>query len=326
MSPFMNPNTRCAATFGAAAVFVSLFAPAALAQEENEKKLPVLGGHNFIISAQVPEPFITTFIRNATGGGLALEVETVLTGPAGDTLVSEKGDLAFLDLGFEFQLAATDWLALRLAFEGAARVGTSLQSLLGNGVSAVYGYSLGGTFRLVEAEKVIISATADLTGNAIYEIGILRLVQDVIDEGDIPDSSGVVASGTDKAAVGGLRFAWAASRLIGVRLNGAVGVADLFRSDEETKFSFVFGAAVGFNFANTSNVPVGLLGFFKFTNFSPGASNVADEIVTTGLEIDYTGHEDFSMGLELAGSRIPIVNSDQTISTAGAKINLRYFF
>jgi hypothetical protein len=32
------------------------------------------------------------------------------------------------------------------------------------------------------------------------------------------------------------------------------------------------------------------------------------------------------MGLELAWSRIPIVNSDQTISAAGAKINLRYFF
>lgn len=325
MSVFRAQNTRCAGTFGAVAVLFSLLAPPAFAQEK-QKRLPVLGGHNFIISARVPDPFITTFIRNATGGGLALGVETVLTDAAGDTVLSEKGDIAFLNLGFEFQLAATDWLALRLAFEGAARIGTSLQSLLGNGVSAVYGYTLGGTFRLVEAKKVVLSATADLTGNTIYDIGILRLVQDVIDEAAIPDSSGVIDSGTDKSAVGGLRFGWAASRLIGVRLNGAIGVADLFKSAEETKFSFVAGAAVGFNFANTSNVPIGLLGFFRFTNFTPGASNVADEIVTTGLEIDYTGQDDFSMGLELTGSRIPIASSEQTITTAGAAINLRYFF
>jgi len=326
MSHSKIPNTRCAATFGAAAVFLWLLVPPAFAQEEKQKTLPILGGHNFIISAQVPDPFITTFIRNATGGGLALDVETLLTGPDGDTLLTDEGDIAFLDLGFEFQLAATDWLALRLAFEGAARVGTSLQSLLGNGVSAVYGYRLGGMFRLVEAEKVIISATADLTGNKIYDIGILRLVQDVIDEGGIPDSSAVIESGTDKAAVGGLRFGWAVSRLIGVRLNGGVGASALFRSDEETKFSFFSGAAVGFNFANTSNVPVGLLGFFKFANFNIGASEVVDEIMTAGLEIDYTGHEDFSMGLALAWSRIPIASSDQTINTVGAKINLRYFF
>ena len=326
MSVFRGPNTRWAGTFGAVAVLFSLFVPPAFAQEETQKRLPILGGHNFIISAQVPDPFITTFIRNATGGGLALDVETVLTGPAGDTLLSDKGDIAFLSLGFEYQLAATDWLALRIAFEGAGRVGTSLQSLLGNGVSAVYGYKLGGTFRLVEAEKVIVSATADLTGNTIYDIGVLRLVQDVIDEGGIPDSSGVVESGTDKAAVGGLRFAWAASRLIGVRLNGGIGVADLFRSGQETKFSFFSDAAVGFNFANTSNVPVGLLGYFRYTNFSPGTSNVAEEIVTTGLEIDYTGLDDFSMGLELGWSRIPVVNSEQTISSVDATINLRYFF
>jgi hypothetical protein len=317
---------RSASAVPPALVLLSLLATPALAQEARDKSLPVLGGHNFLISAEVADPFITSFIRNNVGAGVAFDVNNVLTDTAGDTVLNQQGNIAFLNLGFEYQGALADWVAIRLGFEGAARVGTSAASLLGNGVSAVYGYFLGGTFRLFETEKVILSATADFTGNKIYDVGILRIVQDAIDQGDIPDSSEVVESGTDKTGLGGLRFAWAASRLIGVRLTGSIGVADLFQQSQETKFSFFTGAAVGFNFHNTSNVPIGLLAFFNGSNFSPGASNVADEVYTGGLEIDYTGYEDLGLGLTLAWSRIPLANSEQEISTFSAVVNLRFFF
>lgn len=318
-------SARLAATLSTAAVLLSLLAAPALAQED-EKALPVLGGHNFLISAEVPDPFITSFIRNATGGGIAKDMQTLLTDSSGDTILNATGDLAFLNLGFEYQGALADWVAIRIGFEGAARIGTSLESLLGNGVSAVYGYFLGGTFRLVETQKIFLSATADLTGNTIYDVGLLRLVQDAIDVGDIPDSSSVVETGTDKAAAGGLRLAWAASRLVGVRLNGAIGIADAFRKDQDTKFSFFGGAAVGFNFANTSNVPIGLLGFFKFANFNPGASDIVDSSTTTGLEIDYTGHQDFGLGLTLSWNSIETTRDRPSISTVSGTLNLRYFF
>lgn len=320
-----NYIRRLGSVFLPTLAFLSLIATPALGQEQRDKSLPVLGGHNFLISSQVPDPFITSYIRNATGGGIAFNIDNVLTDAAGDTILNEQGDVGFLNLGFEYQGALADWVAIRVGFEGAARLGTSAASLLGSGVSAVYGYYLGASFRLVEAERVFVSATADLTGNTIYDIGVLRIVQEAIDEGDIPDSSEVVESGTDKAAVGGVRLAWAASRLIGVRLNGGVGIADVFR-ESGSKFSFFAGAAVGFNFHNTTNIPIGLLAFFKAANFSPGASDVAEEIYTSGIEVDYTGHEDFGLGLALAWSRIPLTNSTQDINTFGATINLRYFF
>lgn len=217
-------------------------------------------------------------------------------------------------------------MAIRLGFEGSARVGTSLESILGNGVSAVYGYFLGASFRLYETNKVFLSATADLTGNSITDVGILQLVQDAIDEGEIPDSASAVESGTDKAGVGGFRFAWAASRLIGVRANAALGISDLFQSGEDTRFSFITGAAVGFNFANTSNVPIGLLAFFKAANFSAGASNLVDATTTAGIEVDYTGHEDFGLGLTLGWERADLTMDRPAVKTFSAKINLRYYF
>lgn len=316
---------RGATVVAFAALLSSLLASSALAQQTG-KRLPELGGHNFLVSAEVQDPFITTFFRNSTGGGIAFDIQSLVLGESGDTILNVSGDLGFLNLGFEFQGALADWVALRVGFEGSARVGTSLESLLGNGVSAVYGYFLGASFRLWETQKIFLSATADLTGNTIYDVGLLRLVQDAIDVGDIPDSSSVVESGTDKAVVGGARFAWAASRLVGVRANGAVGIADLFREDQESKFSFFGEAAVDLNFHNTSSVPLGLLGFFRIANFNPGASDVLEKSVSGGIEVDYTGHEDFGLGLTLRWSNFETVTTRQNINTFGADINLRYFF
>jgi len=327
MTNLVTRIARSAATFSTAALILSLAATPALAQEETEKRLPELAGHNFIISAQVPDPFITSFFRNATGGGIAFDLQSVVTDTNGDTLIDVSGDVAFLNLGFEYQGALAEWVAIRLGFEGAARVGTSLESILGNGVTAVYGYFLGGTFRLVETEKIFLSATADFVGNTITDVGILQLVQDAIDQDTIvPDSVEVVETGTDKAAIAGARFAWAASPLIGVRLNAGIGIADLFRSDESTKFSFIGQAAVGFNFANTTNVPIGLLVFFKAANFNPGASDILDASTTAGFEVDYTGYEDFGLGLALAWQRADLTQNRPAINTFGATINLRYYF
>ena len=317
---------RLASVLAPALVLLSLVATPALGQEKTGKRLPVLGGHNFLISEQVPDPFITSFFRNATGGGIAFNIESLVIDTSGDTIIDVSGDIAFLNLGFEYQGALADWVAIRVGFEGAARVGTSLESILGNGVSAVYGYFIGGTFRLVEKEKFILSATADLTGNSITDVGILQLVQDAIDEDSIPTDAEVVATGTDKAAVGGFRFAWAASRLVGVRANAAIGIADLFQSSESTKFSFITGAAVGFNFANTTKVPIGLLAFFNASNFSAGASNIVDKTFSTGLEIDYTGYEDFGLGLALAWEKAELTMGRPSIKTFSGKINLRYYF
>jgi len=326
MSHLVRRIAQCATTLSAVAVFLSVFAPTAMAQEEKDKALPVIGDHYFIISGEVPDPFITSFFRNATGGGIGFDIQSLVTDTSGDTILDVSGNIGFLSLGFEYQGALADWVAIRVGFEGAARVGTSLESILGNGVSAVYGYFLGGTFRLVETEKIFLSATADLTGNSITDVGILQIVQDAIDQGEIPDSAEAVETGTDKAALGGLRFAWAASRLIGVRVNAGVGVADLFRSSKETKFSFATGAAVGFNFANTTGVPIGLLVFFKGANFNPGASDIVDATSSAGVEVVYSGHRDFGLGLALAWERADLTQGRPAINTFGATINLRYYF
>lgn len=330
MSHLSRPASASAhltAILGTTIALLTLLAAPALAQEESGKRLPELAGHNFLISEQVPDPFITSFFRNATGGGIAFNVENLLIDSAGDTILDVSGDIGFLNLGFEYQGALAEWFALRIGFEGAARVGTSLESILGNGVSAVYGYFLGGTFRLVEKERVYLSATVDFTGNTITDVGILQLVQDAIDQDTIaPESDAVVETGTDKATVGGIRFAWAASRLIGVRLNAGIGIADLFRSSDDTKTTFNAAGAVGFNFANTTNVPIGLLVFLQVANFNPGASDILDSSTITGIEVDYTGYDDFGLGVALSWTRADLTQDRPKINTFGATINLRYFF
>ncbi len=301
-------------------------AEASTAAQQEEKKLPILAGHQFLSSGFVPDPFVTTFIRNAVGGGVALNIESVLRDTAGNVIAATEGDIAFMNVGFQYQLALANWVAVRLQLAGAARVGTSTEALLSNGVSAVYGYALGGTFRLFESNRTYLSATADLTGNKIYDIGILQAIQDAIDSGIEPDSIQAVESGTDKSAVGGLQFAWAASRLVGVRLLGSIGIGEPFRDLDESETSVNGGAAIDFNLFNTSSVPLGFLLGWTYSSFSEAASNVAEGINKWGLEVDWTGARDFSLGLQLSYNRVPLRDSDETINSWEGLINLRYYF
>ena len=323
VSRFIRAQVRCLITFAVWWVFWSLYAAPAAAQDEREKRLPVLGDRAFIVSAEVQDPSVTSFLRSATGGGLAFDIATPVL-DADSNIVVYEGNLAFLELGLEAQAAVTDWLAVRLAFDGGARVGTSFEALSGSGVSAVYGYLVGAMVRLLETRKVLLSATADFTGNRIHDVSYLKVLRQALREGVI--TLDPVESGTDRALAGGLRFGWAASRLIGVRLSGAVGVADPFREELDSKVGYYAGAGVGFNLANTSSVPIGFLGFFKIANFNPGSSDIVGASFRTGLEIDYTGKSDFSTGVTLAYNRLETALTGQPIDTFDAVINLRYYF
>jgi len=95
----------------------------------------VLNGHRFIPSEQIATPFVTSYIKTATGGGAAFDLKTPFIDVNGDTLGTLEGNVAFMNLAFQYQQKVTDWLALRGGFTGSARVGIDEQSMLAQGTS-----------------------------------------------------------------------------------------------------------------------------------------------------------------------------------------------
>ncbi len=153
------------------------------------RRLPVLKGHRFIPTSTVPDPFVTIYLRSNTGFGFLLDARFPVITEA-DTVGVVEGDIAFALLGFEYQQAIVDFLAVRIGFGGAVRTGTNGGTLLAEGLSARYSFEIGVTGRVFRTESLLLSAVADFSSNKLIAIDPFGFAQRVADEcSDAPDVS-----------------------------------------------------------------------------------------------------------------------------------------
>jgi len=127
------------------------------AQEPASRDERELGGHRFIPSGRLPDPFVTTHARFRTAGGLADGFQAKYNVPVVDTVKTTSGDIAFFGLDFEYQQNLWERTAVRLSLEGNARVGVDNQSLLASGLSSTYGMELEAKYRMLESHNFALS-------------------------------------------------------------------------------------------------------------------------------------------------------------------------
>jgi hypothetical protein len=303
---------------------VLLAAPAALPAQGSH---PALRGHTFVPTTLIPDPFVKTQLGTFVGIGQAFdfEIEVVIED---DTLLSEDGKMTWVFAEFDYRQRVTDWLQLHGAFFGGARVGTNAPSALAQGVSVTTSFRVGGLARIVESNSVALSGTLDLTNHGVTLLNILKFVQDVVDSVDVGgslDSIGLSTRATALMGQGGLRFAYAPSRLVGITAIAQLGFGEHLVPDDEVRLDFDVGATVDFNLASVGTAPLGFALGYRFSSFS-------DQTLTTEgvshhalLGVSYTGHEDFSVGLELIGERTPLLTGE-VVNAAVLALRTRYYF
>ena len=82
---------------------------AASAQGRDPAAARSLNGHTFIPSSLIGDPFITTALSTQTGGGIARGVSRDVKSEALDEVLKVlAGDLAFMALEFDYELAVED--------------------------------------------------------------------------------------------------------------------------------------------------------------------------------------------------------------------------
>jgi hypothetical protein len=169
-----------------------------------------LGGYRFVPVTAFPDPFAVSRFRNYTGVAYANNIEfplLVIDTEPPDTLLSLNGNYLFVVANFRFQWAVHPRVAVGLSAQGASRVGTSGQALLSQGVTALTGISLDGTFELWQSDRVLLSLVAEADYTDALDISFTRFVEDIID-GNIRNASLVrVVDGF--WLKGGLGTAWA---------------------------------------------------------------------------------------------------------------------
>jgi len=305
------------------ALALLLVAPAANAQEGQEATSRSLNGHKFIPSARLFDPFIVTYVRNNTGVGSAMDVVSRVEDLEGGT-VELVGDVTFLGIGFGYQQRLADWVAAYIDVGGGGRFGTAVESIVSTGLNAYVDFKLGAKFRLWHNQRFYLSANLDYANTGVSSVNVLNWVRNVVDSGELTDST-LVTSGSTGSARGGLNLAYSPAPWLGLTgvtffgLGNAVG-------DLDSEFAFEGSIAADIDFGAISKVPIGLLLAFNSNSFTQEGGDITESIDSFIWGIFYTGRDDFSIGLEFQNATLPLRGEQESIRSSEMSINLRYWF
>jgi hypothetical protein len=283
-----------------------------------------LGGYLFLPSTRVGDPFVTTHFRNSTGLGLAMNVELpllIIESEAGnDTLLSLNGNTLFVLLDFEYHYAATKRVAFRFAGTGASRVGTGAEAILTQGVTAQAGFNAGTTFLLWNNDRVAVSGVADLNIGNVLRIDLVRFLEDLADFG--PRAASLVQQDDGAVMGAGVCAAWALSSWAGIHGSLEGGYRNTLRSSEG---GVTLDVAGSMDFAQRGGTPLGMIFRFDLDTLRIAGDNVGTTL-GAGIELLYTGREEFLLGIDLGWQRTPLTEPKVTLNGTQFALTARYYF
>ena len=290
---------------------------------EDDLRIPHLSGHQFTVNTLTGDPFVKTYIRNTLGIGQSIDLFVPII-EIGDPpqVLGLKGDLLQAILEFEYQQAVKDWVAFRVQVRVTGRLGTGAQSLLASGVTANTGFEFGWLFKLAEGEKTALSATLNLWNNSVTVVDFLGFVDGVVN----PPSQPLVKTVPSTRGGGGLRYAWAASDLVGFIFKGESGMGESVDRSNSDEWFLNFAAAVDFDLKTKTDVPLGLALGYKFDTFPEGGEDLDSAKHDAVFRISYTGTTDFLLSLDFNYGWFKLKDVSETTKFTSTLLNLRYYF
>jgi hypothetical protein len=289
-----------------------------------------LDGHRFLPSATVADPFVSTHFSSFTGGGAATGLTMPVRNLQGAVVDSLEGDIAFFGLGFEYQYAVLRWLALRTTVSALGRVGTSAQSVVASGVSALYGFSLGGTARLWQNRSFSVSIGGDVQRNKEYDVDPFGFVRAVVEDGYTDTTRGALLTDVLLNRYGiGPRVAWSPSPWLGIIAALDFGAAEVPNDDGPEDYESVtgFGAQTSIDFRRMSQVPIGISLAYRGQSGPGRIASLGGAISTFEGGLFYTGRASFVIGVAGSWARVEVDEPDvPKLSSVQARLVTRIEF
>lgn len=284
---------------------------------------PHLDGHTFLSTDLVPDAFVRTNLRNSLGYAQALDVEYPSVVIDGDTLIALDGSLVYAVLDFDVEYAVKEWVSLRARINARTRVGTDVPSILLDGLTVGTILDLGWKFRVRETTSTSLVASAGFMNGTFTRIDIEGFVEDVVN--DVPDPS-LIDDIPVTRAKGGLHYAWAISRPVGLTLMAEGSYGDTPWRDVDEGWEYSYGAAVDVDGKPLAGVPLGVgLGFRQTSlpELSATSANVARSAV---VRVAFNAQPDFLVGVDLTMNRTKEIDGRDPISAGGVSLTLKYWF
>ncbi len=302
-------------------VAAAVFPQPVLAQDTGR----ILGGHTFIPSGQMHQPFVASYVRSGTG--LSVFTMPLLdVGIGGTNVELVEGNVLYLTQQFEYQLALKDWLAIRVGGSGLGRGGIEGSSVLIQGVNWGFGGGIGAMARLWRGDTAMLSTSFDVNGGSAYGINLIDFVERLIEEGWTEDTS-IVESVTAAFPRFGVHGAWAPKPWLGMTGYVEGGWAQTWvRSVKETDSVIAAGLTVGVDFNELGGTPIGLLFTLESDPFLQQGVNMTESLTTLGGGVYYTGASDLGLGLEVTSITTPQGYDDRRTTVMQFSTTLQYYF
>ena len=314
-----------------AALIVSLVCTvtATVVGQDREPKRS-LGGHNFVPIDILGDPFVGTYVRSSTGGGTASGLTLVVPDLEGGDLGTFEASIGFLSLAIEYQQNITNWLALRIGGVGGARLGTSVEALLAEGATALFGYNVGLSAQVVRSHRFVLSASLDASPNKAYGISPLDFARSVIDNG-LDSASSLLRKADGRRLYVGARSAFVVADWLGLQGLLDVGpgktktdLEDESMEEEETENQTTVGLGASIDLKRLINTPIGLTAAYQHKNGLLARGELNEGADTWNLGVFYTGRRSLSVGIDLISARIPQAQSTDKVNVFGGRFSLRY--
>jgi len=344
-----NASRRCAAL---AACAILAFTAVPLAAQDTTHAMGgagrELGGHRFVPSRIVVDPFIASRFTSSIGFGGARNLEVPVYNYQDSLVTTVTGDLGFMNIDFEYQQQVTGWLALRGGVGAIARLGVDGFSFAAEGVSTIYGYNVGATGRILRSGRFQLSAALDYSSNALYGVQPLTYLQgvggevrrgidsvlaiggtvdsttirDILDQIDLSQYNAVQQGTANRTSVG-LRLAYAATPWLGFTVATQSGVGNLLQRKDLGIIDV--GAGASLDFGALWNVPIGVALSTRYQNANERSSDLGADITTFGAFISYAARRDLALGLDLSNASLGQVTGG-TLRASRAAITMTYYF
>lgn len=310
---------------GLLALAMGVLAAGAVAAQDDSLaggKERILGGHGFLPSLYVSEPWVATAFQNFTGGGVAMDLQTPVYGLRGNELFILQGDLFFMSMGLGFQQRLGDSFALGMKFAGSTRTGTNAQSLVAEGIDLNRSANLWFKYRVLRSDKSQFTAGLNWDYEKTFIITPQEFARAIIDGADL-DTAILLHDVKSWTSLLTLDYAYAFSPTWALRANGQVGLYEVPFTRGVSKPTHRIGLLVEMDLKPKLKIPLGLtLGRTQGLPSDDPNTGVSGTL----FGVWYTGRDHFVVGVETGYMKLPVFESEEKIDGRFGVFLVRYYF
>ena len=286
-----------------------------------EAPIPRLGEHRFVPVLDLEEPFITTHIQTTVSIGKAIGAEVPVFDVTDSTIIgTADADLFIAGLGFRYQHAAKDWLAVKIAMGTLARVSTSTPSLLADGITAAVSYDLGWLMRVYHSRTVLVSGSLGLGNRSATFVNLLDWAYGIANGTTVP----LVRSRSSMRGRGGMHAAWGLSRRFGLLGAFILDYGESFDGLGQNDWTTDARLALSYDVEQDLQVPLGVAATVGLYDVSE-RGDPTDGVWFWSVRLAVQSRADFTFGLDLKTSYVARVD-DSDLQLTQMSIDMRYYF